>query len=295
MTDLARVHLNGLRAVEAVARLGSLARAGAELGVSPGAVSQQVLKTERQLGRPLFERTAGGLRPLPSARPILDRLTAGFDALSRAVALAATRPADILTVTVAPVLAAKWLVPRLPRFAAARPDLRVRIDASTERVDLDRSDVDLAVRVGDGAWPGVRAEKLLPMRIFPVAAPALAARLRVPADLAGLPVVRDHGSLVTWAQWLAPHGLDESILSPGPVFSDAALCLDSAIAGQGVMLAWETLAADALADGRLIAPFARRVDAGPAYWLVTSAARRPEPNVRAFADWLRKEMAVFDT
>ncbi|MEQ8968268.1 MAG: LysR substrate-binding domain-containing protein [Azospirillaceae bacterium] len=293
MSDLGRVHLNGLRAVEAVARLGTLARAAAELGVSPGAVSQQVIKTERQLGRALFERRAGGLVPTAAARPVLERLTAGFDELSRAVALATARPSNALTVTVAPVLAAKWLVPRLARFTAAHPALRVRIDASLGIVDLDRDDIDLGIRVGDGGWPGVRAEKLMSHRIFPVAAPALAARLREPADLAHVPIVRDHGTMIAWSTWLAPHGLDESLLGPGPVFSDAALGLDAAIAGQGVLLAWETLAADALADGRLVAPFpGPPVDSGLGYWLVTSATRRPGPRVRAFAAWVKAEMEV---
>ncbi|NBB82245.1 MAG: LysR family transcriptional regulator [Alphaproteobacteria bacterium] len=297
MQSLNRIPLNGLRAVEVAGRLGTLARAAAELGVSPGAVSQQILKTERQLGRVLFTRTARGLEPTEIGRAVVSRLTAGFAELARGVALAEARESGILTVTVAPVLAAKWLVPRLARFAAAHPEIRLRLDASVDWVDLDRAGIDVAIRVGRGDWPAVRAEKLLPQRIFPACAPALAERLARPTDLCGLPIIRDagarhQGTPIRWDAWLAYHGLTDADLGPGPEFSDAALCLDAAVAGQGVMLAWELLAADALADGRLVAPFPERVAIDLAYWLVTPAGRRPAPAVRAFADWLRAEIAA---
>lgn len=294
MQRLASVHLNGLRAVEAAGRLGSLARAAEELGVTPGAVSQQIARTERQLGLSLFERTPRGLAPTMAGRPILDRLTAGFQELARAVTLAQARPADVLTVTVAPVFAAKWLVPRLVRFTAAHPGLRVRIDASVDLVDLGLGDVDVAIRVGRGDWPGLRSELLLRHHVFPVCSPALAEGLASPRDLGRVPAIRDGGVavLVEWGDWLASCGLDEAVLSPGPVFSDASLCLDAAIAGQGIMLAWELLAADALADGRLVAPFPDRMESGRGYWLATAADRRPDARIRAFADWLRTEIAT---
>src|SRR6185436_4385293 len=124
-----------------------------------------------------------------------------------------------------PVFAAKWLVPRLYDFQRAHPDLHVRIDSSIELVDLDHSDVDLAIRVGPGAWPHVKAELLLAQRVFPVCAPALAARLKNPRDLAKLPIVHDRPSItrdifqVRWNMWLALHGMDESMLvTEGPSF-----------------------------------------------------------------------------
>lgn len=104
MKNLSQVHLNGLRAVEAVARLGSLQAAAEELGVSIGAVSQQVIKTEQQLGRPLFERTSRGMVPVESAIDVLARLSDGFRHLSGAVALARRSDESVLTISVAPSL-----------------------------------------------------------------------------------------------------------------------------------------------------------------------------------------------
>jgi LysR family glycine cleavage system transcriptional activator len=105
-----------------------------------------------------------------------------------------------------------------------------------------------------------------------------------------VPVIRDQGEMFGWNTWLEPNGLDEAILSDGPVFSDAALCLDAAIAGQGVFLAWETLACDALRSGRLVAPFPGRYPNGFAYWYVTGQYARRSQSVRDFETWLRSEL-----
>lgn len=293
MNDLTRLHLNALRAVEAAGRLGSLTAAAEELGVSLGAVSQQVLKAEAQLGHPVFLRSPKGLEPTAFGRLVLVHLHEGFRHLAAAAALGREQSANTLTVSVPPILAAKWLVPRLSRFTERAPHLRLRIDASTERADLDHSDIDLAVRVGKGSWPGVTTEHLLDQVIFPVCSPALARRLKVPADLVRVPVLRDRGAMFTWEAWLAPEGLSGLALTEGAVYSDAALCLQAAIAGQGLFLAWPTLAAYALAEGQLVAPFPGRHRTGDAYWLVTSAQRPKSAKVKRFEAWLWEEFAAF--
>lgn len=291
MLNLNRVHLNGLRALEAAGRLGSLQRAAAELGVSPGAVSQQIIKAEQQLQATVFERTARGLVATAQGKALLDRLTAGFRELDAAVALAQEEQDTTLTISVAPVLASKWLVPRLGRFHRLHPELRVRLEATIEIIDPDRSDIDLAIRVGLGNWPKVKAEFLLAQEVFPVCAPEIAARLGTPADLAHVPVILDANSNLDWALWLRHFGLGEKILSMGDTFTDASLCLDAAIAGQGVMLAWQTLAHDALRSGILVAPFAERVDTGYGYYVVTSANRHEPKKVARFREWLKAEIA----
>ena len=293
MNDLSRLHLNALRAVEAAGRLGSLTAAAEELGVSLGAVSQQVLKAEAQLGHPVFLRSPKGLQPTAFGRLVLAHLHEGFRYLAAAAAVGREEAANTLTVSVPPILASKWLVPRLSRFSAAAPELKLRIDASADLLDLDHSDIDLALRVGSGGWPGVATEHLLDQVVFPVCSPQLAATLEKPEDLARLPVLRDRGAMFTWEAWLAPEGLSGLPLTEGSVYSDAALCLQAAIAGQGVFLAWPTLAAYALADGQLVAPFPGRYKTGYAYWIVTSAQRPKSAKVKKFEAWLREEFAAF--
>jgi DNA-binding transcriptional LysR family regulator len=286
---LNRVPLQSLRAVEAVARLGSLRAAAEDMGMTPGAVSQQVLRAEAILNRPLFERRASGMVPAPQAVEVLQLLRRGFADLSAAVARAAPVGEDCLTVSVAPILAARWLIWRLPKFRAAHPSIRVRIDAEMDLTDPGTGEVDLCVRVGRGNWPGVRAEKLAPQVIFPVCAPDFLPRLTDHADLAHLPVIRETRANFGWEDWLGPEGRLDVVPADGPLFSDAQLCLDAAISGEGVFLTFETLALDPLALGRLAEPFRGRHATGNGYWLVTpaeGALRRP---VRQFADWLRAE------
>jgi LysR family transcriptional regulator, glycine cleavage system transcriptional activator len=164
--NLNSVHLNGLRAAEAAARCGSLAKAAEELGVSPSAVSQQIGRIELQLGKKLFERTGGGLLLTAFGALFTARLSVGFHELAQAVAMADEQATNTLVVSVPPAFASRWMVPRLSRFFAAHPDILLRIDASTRLVDLEHSDIELAIRMGEGNWPRVRAELLLPLESF---------------------------------------------------------------------------------------------------------------------------------
>lgn len=292
MQNLNRVHLNALRAVEAVLRLGSLAAAAGELGVSLGAVSQHLIGCERQLGHSVFDRTRRGLVPTAFGRQIAGRLNEGFGKLDEAVALSRRHADTVLTISVAPVFASKWLVQRLSGYSRLYPDMRLRLDASIGLVNPDASDIDLAIRVGEGGWPGVSAEFVLAQEVFPVCAPALAARLKEPRDILAAPIVRDANSTISWDIWLAPYGLSDKDLGEGSSFTDASLALDAAIAGQGVMLAWPTLAHDALAANLLVRPFEGLAETKFGYWLVTSKTR-PEPKkVKDFKVWLRQEIAA---
>ena len=292
MDRLQRYHLNGLKALESAGRLGSLQKAADELGVSPGAVSQHLIRAEKQLARKVFSRTPKGLVLTAFGERIIARLSAGFRTLDEALALADDRAESALTISVAPVLASKWLVPRLARFRAAHPGIRVSIDASIEIADLEASDIDLALRVGNGQWPGTRLRPLLDHAVFPICTPALAGRLREPRDILNAPIVYDAGGWGSWDPWLAPHGLAERDLTIGDSFTDAALCLDAAIAGQGVMLGWQVLAADAIAAGLLVAPFPGQAQTGNRYYIASSPNRTETGRMKAFIAWIEEEMAA---
>jgi LysR family glycine cleavage system transcriptional activator len=290
--DLNSFHLNGLRAVESVARTGSLQRAASELGVSASAVSQQVNRTEKQLGRPVFTRTPSGLVPTEFGTQLAARLSAGFAELNRAVALAREEQLCTLVISVAPAFASRWLVPRISRFFSLHPEILLRIDASARIADLDRSDVDVAIRLGEGRWPGVNAELLLAQEIFPVCAPSIAGKLSDVEDLARVAVLTDSGSMISWERWFEGAGVDPVTPKRGATFTDPTLCLEATIAGQGVMLAWQLLAADALDDGRLVAPFGVRAASGLGYYLVTPASGPMSRKVAAFRRWVKDEIAT---
>lgn len=286
-------HLSALRAAEAVARRGSLRAAADELRVTPGAVSQQIARLEARLGRRLFHRLPRGMEPTEIGRQVAEHLTRGFNELERALALARKRDESVISISVAPIFAGRWLVWRLDRFGAAHPGARVRLEATVDLVDPAAGEIDACIRVGRGDWPGVRATRLIEHRVFPVCAPALARGIRDVHDLVQIPAIRDTRAMFDWDVWLRPNGSSQEALRDGPSYSDSALCLDAAIAGQGVFLAWETLAADAIAAGRLVAPLPGRFRTGLAYWLVEAEDVRRRPIVAAFHDWLVRELEGF--
>ena len=290
MDSLHDIPLNALRAAEAVARLGSLSKAGAALGVSPGAISQQVARAEAALGRALFERRPGGMVPLPGTDEIFAALRDGFARLGQAVEAARRDRSAVLTVSVAPIFAARWLIWRLPDFTRAHPEIQVRIDSSVGLIDFATSDVDLAVRIGPGDYPGVAAEKLFAQRVVPVCSADRAREIATPADLARQPIIRDSGAMFSWQHWLGPEGA-EVVLAGGPAFSEASLCLDAAMAGEGVFLAFETLCHDALSRGQITAPLPRWHPTGLAYWLLHAESRSLSNPARLFRRWLKGAIA----
>ena len=292
MKELRTVHLNGLRAAEAIGRTGSLKGASDEIGVTPGAVSQHLTKLERQIGHLLFERTSGGLRPTAFGSMVLPQLTEGFAQLERTLVMTRNHGSSVLTLSIAPNFASKWLVPRLAQFSRLHPEMRVRGEATSTLVDLDASDVDLAVRVGDGNYPEVVKTFLARQEVFPVCAPFLAERLKRPEDLTSVPILRDSNFAFPWSTWLTQFGISESDLTDGYTFTDSAICLEAAIAGQGVMLAWQFLAEDAIRQGRLAAPFEARAQTRFGYWLLQSKRRKPTPQMTAFTNWLQAEVAA---
>lgn len=290
MARLNRVSLRALRAVESVVRHGTLARAAEDLGVSPGAVSQQIAKAEATLGIQLFKRTTSGMEVIESADTTCRYMVEGFARIEAALGEAARQRDNVLTVSVAPVFAARWLIWRLPDFQTANPDVKVRLDASLALVDPGTSDVELCIRVGRGNWPGVSTERLFSQVIFPVCSPDLASRLRTPADLVNLPIIREPRPNFGWEDWLEADDPSPSLLPDGAMYSDASLCLDAAISGGGVLLTFETLATDALAHGRLVEPFRRRRATGNAYWLVSAQGRRLSRPAQLFRSWLKSRI-----
>ncbi|MFL0694117.1 MAG: LysR substrate-binding domain-containing protein [Agrobacterium tumefaciens] len=290
MKNLNQVHLNGLRAVEAVGRLGSLQAAADELGVSIGAVSQQVIKTEQQLGRPLFKRTSRGMVMVETATDLLARLSDGFRHLSGAVALARRSDDTLLTISVAPVFAARWLVHRIAAFSERFPEISLRIDANDRLTEASQTDVDLRIRVGRGHWPGFKAELILEQRVAPLCTPAMAEKLREPADIIDLPKVIDGRAMFTWDVWLSEVGLSGAKIKARHTFSEASLCLDAAMAGQGMMLAWQTIASHQLQHGQLVAPFGPAVKTGFGHYFVTSENARRSDKVEKFKRWLKREI-----
>lgn len=284
------VSLGALRAVATVARLGTIRAAAGALNVTPGAVSQQVLKAEAQLGRTLFERSPTGLTLTDMGSQVAALLEDGFNRLDQAVALTRS-PEDRLTVSVAPVFAARWLVPRLPELEAQAGGLRVNVDATARYVAPGASGIDACLRVASKSaiaalGPDLTAIWLADQQVFPVCAPKLAQNIRSVSDLRSIPVIIDQNTTLDWDIWLEMTRLTNDQLQRGTTYSDASLCIDAAISGGGVFLAWDMLAVDALHRGTLVRPFEGVAVSGLSYWLIRQKRSNHPKRLRQLEEWL---------
>ena len=257
----------GLRTFDKAADLLNFTRTAEQLNLTQGAVSHQIRELEITLGTRLFERRGRGLALtedgriyLVHAREALERLRAGANALDKR--------GSVLTVTMSPNFANKWLVPRLGDFTAAHPEIDLRISASRHHTDFASDGIDLAIRHGTGDWPHLRVERLCPEIIFPVCSPSLLtpwALLSKPGDLHRHTLLHDRDR-DRWRQWLITFGVSPEPATLGPVFSDTSLAIDAAVAGQGIALARSALAVHDLAAGRLARPLGESIPAAFAYW-----------------------------
>jgi len=282
--DRSRMPLNALRAFEASARHLSFTKAGLELFVSQGAISHQVKALEDQLGVQLFRRlprglalTDEGLALIPAVRDSFDRIGATLDRFSGG------RFREAMTVGVVGTFALGWLLPRLPDFLARHPEIDLRLFTNNNRVDLAGEGLDFAIRFGDGAWHGTHAEPILDAPLTPLCAPAIAARLREPSDLARETLLRSYRA-DEWQRWFAAAGTTCPALR-GPVFDSSPIIASAAAAGMGVGLLPGVLFGSELAAERLVRPFDVEIDAGR-YWLTRLTSRSDTPAMAAFRAWL---------
>lgn len=276
--------LHALKVFEAAARHLSFTRAASELCVTQGAVSQQVKLLEDQTGVRLFKRSGRGLLLTDAGQELAQGVGDAMASLARCVERVSRQDlAGPLAVTTMPSFAAKVLVPSLGSFIEAYPQVELRIHTSSEVVDLRSSGIDVAIRHGPGHYPGLHVEHLFREEIFPVCSPAVARRLSCPADLAGVPLIRDQD--VEWAPWLAVAGVP-GVIPHGPAFQDTHLALQAAIDGQGVTLGRTVVAAADLDAGRLVRPFPQGVAAPIGYWFVCLPERASHPRIAAFRAWL---------
>ena len=278
-------HLNGLRAFDAAARCGSFAAAAAELNVSAAAVSRMVRVLEERLGVALFERGANRLRLTPHGRTFSVGLSPILDALAQLTEQVKTQAGSrALTVGVGPTFAVRWLIPRLPSFQEAAPDIDVRITTGGAAAPF-ADDWTCGIKLGSGSWPGLVSERLFGADLVPVCAPRIAERLRSPSELDPEQMLRVAHAREDWPQWL--RAADLAGLAPkGPMFEFYGQAIQAAGDGLGVALGIRPYIDDDLNAGRLVAPFALSVPKGSDWYLIYKEQRSAEPAFSTFRRWI---------
>lgn len=282
--------LNGLRAFEAAARHLSFTGAGLELRVTQAAVSHQVKGLEEVLGVRLFRRLPHGLTLSEEGEALLPVLSDAFNRISVTLdRFEGGRFHDIVTVGVVGTFASGWLIPRLPLFHQAYPDIELRISTNNNRVNLAADGLDFAIRFGDGSWQGTDNTPLMSGSFSPACAPNIAARLRDPSDLVRETLLCSYRE-DEWLRWFEAAGRHCPPIK-GIVFDSSVTMANAAVQGAGVALLPVSMFSRELGSGQLVQPFASTVDVGR-YWLSAWRRRQNSLAMTTFADWLRAEAST---
>lgn len=279
--------LSTLRAFSAFCQAGNITLAGAELNVSHAAISQHIRALETHLGVGLVDRSGRALALTTEGEQLARALELGFGAIGTAVqdikGADAHRP---LHISCTSSFAASWLMPRLPDFRIKHPEINLMLDPSPKLVTLKPGGIDLAIRHGQGDWPGYDVELLLASPMVIVAAPGLLKTKGeiTPADLADYPWLDELGT-TEWSTWLEAHGVRPSAQSTR-IQVPGNLLLDGVRSGQGVVVTVRHFVEEDLKSGRLVELYCETDDRG--YHIVT----RPgvlRPAARKFVQWLRRQ------
>lgn len=290
--------LDFLRGFEAAGRRASFTRAADELFLTQSALSRQVKALEDALGAPLFERRHRALALTPAGAAFHREVTESLRALAVAAEQVTGRTRDPgLTITTTVSFASLWVIPKLPAFRARHPQVEVYVSADDRTVDLNRGDVDVAIRYLGENVP-LDAIRLFGERMFPVVSPAVAndpkTPLRKPADL------RNHVLLhlddpdgrvpwLNWQTWLAANGEPQLKAAGSLRFSIYDQVVQAAIGGQGVALGRLPMVSELLEAGRLAAPFPKRYDSQRGYYVLVAPHAQTRPDVVAFVEFLREQ------
>ncbi|MBR7887330.1 LysR family transcriptional regulator [Marinomonas sp. A79] len=282
--------LNALRAFEVSGRRLSFRSAAEELGVTQGAVAQQVRALEDTLGFLLFERLARGLALTPKGKTYLQDMTKAFDIMAEATDAVMAR-SDIVTISVTPTFAAKLLIPRLGDLQAQFPQIELRTVATEAVSQFDADQIDIAVRLTKSSFPSnLQAAKLFPQELVAVASPLILKEVALPLTLDEL----RHKPLLHDAHNHWPMVLQSKEAPVGARFNQTALAIDAAVAGQGVVLACRAFVAKDIELGRLVDVLGRSYVIEPDYFLVRKRSAQASPAVEAVWLWCLAEYGGFD-
>jgi DNA-binding transcriptional LysR family regulator len=274
--------LPALRVFAVAGQMLSFTRAAEVLNVTQAAVSHQIRVLESQLGVPLFQRTTRSLQLTAAGQQLLPAAVAAFTQIEKAVT-GVRRAQNVLAITTTPSFGARWLAPRLPRFAELHPEIEISVRHTEASLDLEAEGLDLAIRGGLGKWPGLIAELIGSSVTLPVATPDYVNRLGLaaPADLSRATLLHD-GNRSDWREWLIAADLDAALAQGGSVFDDENVLIEIALAGQGTALVVASVVEGLLREGRLVPLFDNQVTLGYGYYLAYPPGGLALPKVAAF-------------
>ena len=280
-----------LRLFEAAARHESFTRAADELGLTASAVSHGIDSLEKWLGVELFRRRPRGVTLTPAGNHLRPYVAEALAMIALGVQrMPGRRGERRVVLIVAPTFAQRFLIPRLPRFRALHPGIRLAIDTSHRQALFPMEGVDLSIRMGRGAWPGVKSDLLFREQLIPVAASAyLASVLRDGSiNWPKVTFLRVSSLENDWNAWIEGVGAEIAI-GEDLYFDTVALATEAAMTGIGIAIGRAPLISPDLAAGRLVKADTRVVDIETGYWLVGPVGPETRPAIRSFRQWVLDE------
>lgn len=289
-----------IKAIEAfavAAQTLSFTDAASILHVTVAAVSRRIRVLEAELGVVLFKRAHRALKLTPAGETYLENLAPAIEIIRRAGESIRQAPRrNVVKVSAPPSFSANWLFPRLPRFLSQHEGLQIEFDTSVGYVDLDGSDIDLAIRFGGGKWPGLRVEHLLDVNIYPTCSADFLARrpaLHTAGDVMKYPLLGASHQPELWREWLRKLGIAEPRTAQFITFDSFHLLYEAAVNGLGIAIGMDALVEPYLDDGTLIRLFDIQCGLSKKFYVVSRAQDRERRPVRAFCAWLASEAAVW--
>lgn len=288
--------LNALRILEAASRHQSFTRAAQELHITQSAVSRQIRILEEHLNVRLFIRDQQHVRLTPAGAQYLESVRVPLERIQKATLALVTGQTTngILNVATPPAFGMRWLIPRLPKFQRAYPDILITLVTRNAVFDFADEDIDAAFHYGNNDWPGVASVRLTGEHVVLVGAPSYLARLhpiRSARDVAAAVKLQPIRRPNLWRDWLREAEVEDANPWIGPRFEHYYLIMQAAVAGLGLALLPRLLVADELASGRLVNPLDREFVSPDCYCLVYPPNREYDLRLKAFIDWLREEAA----
>lgn len=284
--------LGALRALEAMDRLGSATAVAQELNLSQSAVSRQLQTLESHLGVTLFLREGRNLKLTPEAIQYTSEIRTALGKITQASMRLSVNPAGgNLTLAILPTFGMRWLVPRLPDFARAHPEITLNLTTRLTPFSFAAEPFDAAIRFGHPDWPGTDTLLLKRESMTAVAAPALLKRqpLTGPGDLAQLPLLHIETRPTAWQDWFAAHRAPTSALPTGTIHDQFATIIQAALHGLGVALLPDYLIEQELAAGRLRPAWGGPTEMPGAYYLVWPRERAGNAALSALRNWLESQ------
>jgi LysR family glycine cleavage system transcriptional activator len=284
--------LNALHSFSLAAHSLSFREAAESLHLTPSAVSHRIKSLEAHLGTPLFHRHNRTVRLTEAGQRyllVVDSILLQLRDASAQIASRHARPS--LRLSIGSFIAAEWLLPALPEFRAAHPEIEIIIETDLRSADLSRDDVDIALRFGSGHWTGVTAHRLIAIQAVPVCAPALLPETLSASTIGALPRLESTPVPDGWSMWASAAGIELPKAEHSLHLDSYQSLIQAAEGGLGIALGMRPLIDPILDRGRLVPAWPEAVRVPFSYFLLHRPGDESRPEIAQFLDWVKKVMS----